>query len=124
MWQKIKIIKNIILFQDGGLEEGETLEECAIREIKEEFGINVKVIKKMYELNNIELDMEEYFYLCEYIDGKFGTGEGEEFQNQDNVKKKHYGEYIPEIVKREEISKIVLLPPEIKEKFLRDIDVM
>lgn len=76
----------------------------------------------MYELNNIELDMEEYFYLCEYIDGEFGTGEGEEFQNQDNVKKKHYGEYIPEIVKREEISKIVLLPPEIKEKFLRDID--
>ena len=106
----------------GGLEQGETLEEGTIREIKEEFGINVKVIKKMYELNNIELDMEEYFYLCEYIDGEFGTGEGEEFQNQDNVKKKHYGEYIPEIVKREEISKIVLLPPEIKEKFLRDID--
>ena len=78
----------------------------------------------MYELNNIELDMEEYFYLCEYIDGEFGTGEGEEFQNQDNVKKKHYGEYIPEIVKREKISKIVLLPPEIKEKFLRDMEII
>ena len=35
-------------FPGGGLEEGETLEEGVIREIKEEFGINVKVIKKLF----------------------------------------------------------------------------
>ncbi len=105
-------------FPGGHLEKGETLEEGVIREIKEEFGINVKVIKKLYELENIKLNMKEYFFLCEYVDGEFGTGEGEEFSN--NPEYKDSGEYIPEIVKKEEISKIVLLPLEIKEKFLKD----
>lgn len=105
-------------FPGGGLEEGETLEEGVIREVKEEFGINVKVIKKLYELENTKLNMKEYFFLCEYVDGEFGTGDGEEFSN--NPEYKESGEYIPEIVKKEEISKIVLLPLEIKEKFLRD----
>ncbi len=105
-------------FPGGGLEEGETLEEGVIREVKEEFGINVKVTKKLYELENVKLNMKEYFFLCEYVDGKFGTGEGEEFSN--NPEYKDSGEYIPEIVKKEDISKIVLLPLEIKEKFLED----
>ena len=105
-------------FPGGHLEKGDTLEEGVIREIKEEFGINVKVIKKLYELENIKLNMKEYFFLCEYVDGEFGTGEGEEFSN--NPEYKDSGEYIPEIVKKEEISKIVLLPLEIKEKFLQE----
>ena len=105
-------------FPGGGLEEGETLEEAVIREIKEEFGINVKVIKKLYELENTKLHMKEYFFLCEYLDGEFGTGDGEEFSN--NPEYKDSGEYIPEIVKAEDIKKLVLLPLEIKEKFLKD----
>ncbi len=105
-------------FPGGHLENGETLEEGVIREIKEEFGIKVKVIKKLYELENNKLNMKEYFFLCEYIEGKFGTGDGEEFFN--NPEYKDSGEYIPEIMKKEDISKIVLLPPEIKEKFLKD----
>ena len=106
-------------FQGGGLEEGETLEEGVIREIKEEFGIHVRVIKKMYELENLKLHMKEYFFLCEYVDGEFGTGDGEEFSN--NPAYKDSGEYIPEIVKREDISDLVLLPLEIKEKFVQDL---
>ncbi len=106
-------------FPGGGLEEGETLEEGVIREIKEEFGIHVRVIKKMYELENLKLHMKEYFFLCEYLDGEFGTGEGEEFSN--NPAYKDSGDYIPEIVKAEDIEKLVLLPLEIKEKFLEDL---
>ena len=105
-------------FPGGHLEEGETLEEGVIREIKEEFGIDVKVVRNLYELENNKLNMKEYFFLCEYINGEFGTGEGEEFSN--NPEYKDSGEYIPEIMKKEDISKIVLLPPEIKEKFLKD----
>ena len=105
-------------FPGGHLEDGETLEEGVIREIKEEFGIDVKVIRNVYELENNKLNMKEYFFLCEYVDGKFGTGEGEEFSI--NPEYKDSGEYIPENVKKEDISKIVLLPLEIKEKFLED----
>ena len=106
-------------FPGGHLEEGETLEEGVIREIKEEFGIHVKVVRKLYELENSRVNMKEYFFLCEYVDGEFGTGEGEEFSN--NPEYKESGEYIPEIVKREKISDLVLLPLEIKEKFLEDL---
>lgn len=106
-------------FPGGHLEEGETLEEGVIREIKEEFGIHVKVVRKLYELENSRVNMKEYFFLCEYVDGEFGTGEGEEFSN--NPEYKDSGKYIPEIVKRENILNLVLLPLEIKEKFLEDL---
>ena len=115
---KRKDFREYYTFPGGGLEENETLEEGVKREIKEEFGINVKVIKKLYESENDKLNMKEYFFLCEYIDGEFGTGEGEEFSNSPNYK--DAGEYIPEIVKRENIKDLVLLPLEIKEKFLQD----
>ena len=105
-------------FPGGHLEKGETLEEGVIREVREEFGIHIKVIKKLYELENNKLNMKEYFFLCEYVDGEFGTGEGEEFSN--NPEYKDSGEYIREIVPKEEISKIVLLPLEIREKFLQE----
>ena len=115
---KRKDFQEYYTFPGGGLEEGETLAEGVVREIKEEFGINVKVIKKLYELENTKLHMKEYFFLCEYLDGEFGTGDGEEFSN--NPEYKDSGEYIPEIVKAEDIKKLVLLPLEIKEKFLQD----
>lgn len=106
-------------FPGGHLEKGETLEEGVIREIKEEFGIHVKVVKKLYELEKSKVNMKEYFFLCEYVDGEFGTGDGEEFSN--SPKYKDSGEYIPEIVGREKISDLILLPLEIKEKFVQDL---
>ncbi len=106
-------------FPGGHLEEGETLEEGVIREIKEEFGIHVKVIKILYELENDKLNMKEYFFLCEYLDGEFGTGDGEEFSG--NPEYEDSGDYIPEIVKRENIQDLVLLPLEIREKFVQDL---
>lgn len=107
-------------FPGGGLEEGETTEEGTIREIKEEFGINVKIVRKLYETYSEKFNQREIFYLCEYIDGEFGTGEGPEFSN--NPKYVDSGKYIPEIIKREEVKDLLLLPFEIKNKFLKDIE--
>ena len=98
----------------GGLEEGETEEEGTKREIKEEFGIEVKIVKKLYEMKSTKFNQKEIFYLCEYISGKFGTGQGPEFSN--DPKYKDSGKYIPELVEKENIKNINLLPPEIKEK--------
>lgn len=117
---KRKDFQNYYTFPGGGLEEGETLEEGTIREIKEEFGINVKIIRKLYEMNSEKFDQKEYFFLCEYIDGEFGTGTGPEFSN--NPKYKDSGKYIPEIVKREEVKNLLLLPQEIKDDFVKDIE--
>ena len=117
--KKRKDYQNYYAFPGGGLEEGETEEEGVIREIKEEFGINVKVIKKLYEMNSEKFNQREVFYLCKYIDGEFGTGDGPEFSN--DPKYIDMGNYIPEIVKRKDLEKITLLPLEIKEKFLKDV---
>lgn len=103
----------------GGLENGETLEEGTIREIKEEFGINVKVIKKLYEMESEKFNQKELFFLCEYESGKFGTGEGPEFSG--DPKYIESGKYLPELIERENIEKINLMPPEIKEKIIEDI---
>ena len=117
---KRKDIQEYYTFPGGGLEEGETLEEGTIREIKEEFGIDVEVVKKLYELKSVKFNQKEYFFLCEYIGGEFGTGEGPEFSN--NPKYIDSGKYLPEIVKKEDVKNIPLLPPEIKEKFVNDIE--
>lgn len=113
-------IGDYYVFPGGGREGDETFEDGAIREIKEEFGINVKIIRKLYEMNSEKFDQKEYFFLCEYIDGEFGTGTGPEFSN--DPKYKDSGKYIPEIVKREEVKNLLLLPQEIKDDFVKDIE--
>lgn len=108
-------------FPGGGMEEGETFEEGVIREIKEEFGIEVEVLELLYEKHDEKArSKDEYFYLCRYISGKFGTGDGPEYNNDPAYA--HRGKYIPEIVKKEDIKKIKLLPEDIKDKFVKDIE--
>lgn len=116
---KRKDIQEYYTFPGGGLEEGETPEEGCIREIKEEFGIDVNVVKKLYEMKSEKFNQKEVFYLCEYISGEFGTGQGPEFSN--NPKYVDSGKYLPEIIRREDIENLLLLPTEVKEKFIEDL---
>ena len=107
------------VFPGGGQEGNETPEEGAIREIKEEFGIDVEIVKKLYEMENGEQNKKEYFFLCKYIGGEFGTGTGPEFSG--NPKYAHRGKYIPEIISRKDVENITLLPYEIRDKFVEDV---
>ena len=114
-----KEISEYYTFPGGGLEDNETYEEGTKREIKEELGIDIEIVKKLYENKSEKFNQIEIYYLCKYISGEFGTGDGPEFSG--NPKYASSGDYIPEIVNKEEIDKILLLPPEIKEKFIEDI---
>ena len=120
---KVSGILDYHVFPGGGLEEGETLEEGTIREIKEEFGIEVKVEKLMYEQEYEATEnrgaKKEYFFLCKYLSGELGTGDGPEFNN--DPKYADRGNFIPEIVKVEDIEKINLLPYDIRDKFVQDV---
>lgn len=112
-------LQEYYVFPGGGREGDETFEEGTIREIKEEFGIDVKIVKKMYEEYSELFNQKTIYYLCEYISGEFGTGTGPEFSN--DPKYIDSGKFIPEIVKREDVEKISLMPPEIKKRFVDDI---
>jgi len=103
-------------FAGGGVEKGESLENCVIREVKEEFGISVEVIKLVYVIES--LDALQYFYLCKWVAGEFGTGDGEEYQ--ENYK---YGLYLPKLVSISNLRNIDLKPPEITASLIRDIEL-
>ncbi|MCI8444400.1 MAG: NUDIX domain-containing protein [Clostridia bacterium] len=117
--KKRKDFQEYYTFPGGGVEEGETPEEGILREVKEELGIEVGIVKKLYEMNSEKFKQKEIFFLCDYLGGEFGTGDGPEF----NCDPKYIdsGKYLPEIIKREEVENLLLLPFEIKEKFVEDI---
>lgn len=102
----------------GGQEEGESIEEATLREIREELGIEVELTDKCYEIES--QGRKQYFFVAKYKSGKFGSGTGEEMTNTNYEK---YGMYIPEIIPLDEIKHIRLLPKEIKDIILSDFYV-
>ena len=66
-------------FPKGHIEEGETEEQTALREVKEEVGIDVKILdeKYRYEINYIikdkQIDKTSVFYLAETVDENITT---------------------------------------------------
>ena len=100
-------------FPGGGIEPNETEEDCVKREVLEEFGITVKPIKKLYTYES--QNSVEHFYLADWISGEFGSGNGEEFQDNRNK-----GVYIPKMIKIWDIPNLPLMPPEVATVFYED----
>ena len=100
-------------FPGGGLEKGEDPKDCVVRECIEEFGITVEPIKRLYVYENE--NTRQYFYLCNYISGEFGSGVGEEFQDDRNK-----GEYVPTLMSVANIYNLPLMPPEVASAVAED----
>lgn len=100
-------------FPGGGMEGNETEQECVIREVMEEFGLTIKPVKKVYTYEN-ERSIE-HFYLCEYVEGTFGSGTGEEFEENRNN-----GVYKPTLIEIKDIPALPLMPPEVAQAFSQD----
>jgi 8-oxo-dGTP diphosphatase len=73
--------KHYYVFPGGGVDEGETSEQAAIREMEEETGLRVTIGRKLAEIH-FGLS-EQVYYLVERLNGQFGTGTGEEFTDSD-----------------------------------------
>lgn len=70
--------RHYFAFPGGGVDEGETDEQAAIREAEEELGIRVKIVQKAAEILRTGRRNQVYF-LVDWVDGEFGTGTGEEY---------------------------------------------
>ena len=66
----------------GGVDEGESPEQAAVRETMEELGIKVDIKQKVAEIQFGQKSRQVYF-LAEQTGGEFGTGAGEEYTDAD-----------------------------------------
>ena len=80
-------------FPGGGVDEGESPEQAAVREAQEELGIEVAIRRKLAEVQLGQKSRQIYF-LVDQKGGIFGTGTGEEFSDS-NSGDSQKGTYIP-----------------------------
>ena len=73
---------NYFVFPGGGVDEGETPEQAAIREAMEELGVEVAIRQKVAEIQ-LSQNSRQVYFLVEQIGGEFGTGAGEEYTDAD-----------------------------------------
>ncbi|MGD7022363.1 NUDIX hydrolase [Rossellomorea vietnamensis] len=84
--RKILLIKRVkrheqyFVFPGGGIETGETPEEAAIREAKEELGVDVE-LKDCISI--IEFNGMQYYFHAKITAGRIGEGKAAEFQEPD-----------------------------------------
>ena len=90
------------VFPGGGVDEGESPEQAAIREAMEELGVKVAIKQKVAEIQLASGSRQVYF-LVEQTGGKFGTGAGEEFSDADPDDPDE-GVYIPVWMPVDELS--------------------
>lgn len=100
-------------FPGGGKNDDENLEACVKREVIEEFGMVVEPLKLVYVYED-EKSLQ-YFYLCKWISGDFGSGVGEEFQPDRNK-----GVYIPKTIDLNDLTNLPLMPPEVRDVLFED----
>ena len=73
---------NYFVFPGGGVDDGESPEQAAVREAMEELGVQVAIKQKVAEIVLGQKSRQIYF-LVEQVGGEFGTGAGEEYTESD-----------------------------------------
>lgn len=101
------------IFPGGGIDEGETAEEAAIREAHEELGITVEIQQKIAEVRFNE--NRQIYFLVNWVDGEFGTGTGEEYGELDPA----HGTYEPLWMLMDEVLGNNVLPKPLAEIVVR-----
>ncbi|MBL8063888.1 MAG: NUDIX domain-containing protein [Anaerolineales bacterium] len=102
--------RHYFAFPGGGVDEGETDEQAAVREAEEELGIRVEIVHRTAEVRRSGRRNQIYF-LVRWVDGEFGTGTGEEYDEPDEFN----GTYNPVWMPLEEILKNNVVPHQLAE---------
>ncbi len=101
----------------GGVEQGETVEQAVLREVREEASIKIKIEKLLYH-HIYDDNTEQFFYLCSYISGEPKLGDGNELREMERNTANLYDPVWYEIQK---LPELLLYPLEIRDWFINDI---
>lgn len=91
------------VFPGGGIDQNESPEQAAIREMLEETGLQVEIRQRIVEIHFANAS-HHFYFLVEKIGGQFGTGTGEEFMDAD-PDDPNQGTYTPIWMPIEELTK-------------------
>ena len=109
--------KEYFSFPGGGQEVGETLEQTAIREIKEETSVSATIGKLVYQIV-WDNGNENSYYLCDFTEGDPKLAEtSEEFEAMKSGVQHYDPTWIP-IVK---LPETLLYPLEIRDLLIEDL---
>ena len=92
----------------GGMETGETPEQTAIRESREELGLNISIDRLLAKV--IFHGREQFYFYARVTGGHFGTGKGPEMTGKYPPER---GTYTPVWVPLKDLERINLFPPSI-----------
>jgi 8-oxo-dGTP diphosphatase len=100
-------------FPGGGIDQGESPQETAVREAEEELGILVEVKQKVAEV--FFSKNTQHYFLVKKIRGEFGTGTGEEYGEYSPI----HGTYRPLLMPLAEVLNNNVLPRELADLVVR-----
>jgi 8-oxo-dGTP diphosphatase len=96
----------------GGIEKGETPEEAAIREIKEEAGLDAELDSKLWEMYDKYGENHIHIFLAKRFSGKLTLGGPEKEINCEENR------YIPTWTPLAKIKNLTIYPEGLKEKLI------
>ena len=105
--------RHYFTFPGGGIDEGESPQDTAIREAEEELGIIVEIKQKVAEVFFNE--NTQHYFLAERLSGEFGTGTGEEYGEYNPI----HGTYNPLWMPLTDILTNNILPRELADLVVR-----
>ncbi len=102
-------------FPGGGIDQGESPQQAAIREAEEELGIRVEIKHKVADV--LFNGNTQYYFLVEKISGEFGTGTGDEYGEYNPI----HGTYLPLWMPMADVLNNNVLPRELAHLVVRSI---
>ena len=123
--ERVALIKRVragqtyYLFPGGGVEEGETLEEAAVREAREELGVDV-------ELGGVEFDevfegVRFVYFRAAVAGGEFGTGLWPDHARRTAATHAERGTYEAVWLPLADLKRHDVRPRELAERLTRDV---